>query len=273
MKIEPPRSPPIVPDASRRFPTVGGALQAIFRLTWSGLLAWRRAPGLVAFVLANPVLATLALAAASPEDRGEGFEMWIVRLYATFMVPIACLLSGGSMVRDDLQAGTLGFLLTRPLSRARLLILKYLCHVAWLEVSLGLNVLLLTLSGLGLGIDRAALIGIWLAAVQLLVIPAFTALSAVLGLASKRYVLLGILYGFVVEMGIGQIPSNVNTVSISRHFQALLGQCPALDATVPLSSWGIPGAVLALATLTGVALAAATVIFSLREFLEAEAPR
>jgi len=260
-------------DGAHRRPTAVGALQGIFRLTWSGLLSWRRLPAALALVLANPLLATLALAAAAPENRAEGFEMWILRLYVMFMVPITCLLSGGSMIRDELQAGTLGFLLTRPVHRARLLILKYLCQVVWLELTLGLNALLLTLSGLLLGIEGTLQIGLWLLGVQILMIPAFTALSTLLGLVSKRYVLLGILYGFIVETGIGQIPTNINAVSLSRHFQSLLGQCPALDATVSLSSWGIPGAILAVLTLTAVGLAAAAALFSIREFLETEAPR
>jgi ABC-type transport system involved in multi-copper enzyme maturation permease subunit len=245
----------------------------VFRLTWSGLLAWRRAPGVLVLVFANPVLVGLAVGGAAVEHRNEGFEMWILNLYAAFMVPLACLMSGGSMVRDELQAGTLGFLLTRPLHRARLLLLKYACHTFWLELTLGLNAVLLSLAGHLLGIEGALLIGLWLLGVQTLVIPAFTALSAVLGLASKRYVLLGILYGFIVEMGIGQIPTNINTLSLTRHFQALMGQCPALEATVALSSWGIPGAILAVVGLTVAGLAVAAALFSLREFLEAEPPR
>jgi ABC-type transport system involved in multi-copper enzyme maturation permease subunit len=218
-------------------------------------------------------LATLALAAAGHEDRAEGFEMWVLGLYATFMVPIACLLSGGAMIRDELQAGTLGFLLTRPVHRARLLILKYLCHVVWLEFALGLNAVLLSLSGLLLGIKGALLIGLWLLGVQILMIPAFTALSVVLGLLTRRYLLVGILYGFIVEMGIGQIPTNINALSLSRHFQALLGECTALSGTVQLSSWGIPGAILAVLALTGVGLGGAAALFSLRELLETETPR
>jgi hypothetical protein len=104
-------------------------------------------------------------------------------------------------------------------------------------------------------------------------IPAFTALSVFLGLLSKRYVLLGILYGFIVELGIGQIPTNINVLSLSRHFQALLGQCPTLDHTIALGSWGATGAILMVCALTVLGVGASAALFSFREFCDTEAPK
>lgn len=253
-------------------PPFAGALLGILRLTWSGLLAWRRIPGLLALVLASPTLATIALA-ATHDHRYEGFRMWILNLHANFMVPIACLLSAGSMMRDEIQAGTLTFLITRPIHRTRLVMLKYLCHVAWLDVVLGLNAMVLTLCGVALKVDGALSMGLWLIGTQTLIIPAFAAVSVLLGLISKRYLLLGILYGCIVETGFGQIPTNINVLSLSRHFHGLMGKCSAIGTTVPLPAWGVPGSLLAIALIGGVALAASMVLFSEREFLETDAPR
>ncbi len=265
-------SNPAHPRLTPPLPTLTGAFLGILQLTWSSLLSWRRLPSILALTLAFPLLATLTLATASGHQ-SEGFRMWILHLYAPFMVPITCLLSGGSMIRDELQAGTLPFLVTRPLSRARLLLLKYLAHVAWLELMLALNAVLLTAAGLSLRLDGALPLGLWLLGVQTALIPAFTAVSVLLGLASKRYVLLGVLYGAIVEIGFGQIPTNLNVLSLSRHFEALLGTCPALTATVALPAWGWPGALLEVATLTTVALTASALLFSYREFQETEPPR
>ncbi len=248
-------------------------MRGIFRLTWGGLLAWRRVPGLIALILLNPLLATLALSAAPEEHLSGGFEMWVLRLYVSFMVPIACLISGGAMIRDELQAGTLGFLITRPLSRARLLLLKYLCHGLWLEVALGLNVVLLAAGSLYLGVENGLETCGWLLGIQLVMIPAYMAISVVLGLVSKRYVMLGVLYGFIVEMGIGQIPSNINTISVSRHFQSLLGYFSDLETGLDLPGWGVPGAVLAVVTINLLALGVGMLLFSLKEFQEDEAPK
>lgn len=253
-------------------PTFRDAFQGILRLTWSGLLAWRRLPGVLVLVAASPTLAALALWTAH-DHRDEGFRMWVMHLHTHFMVPIACLLTGGAMMRDEIQASTLPFLVTRPLSRARLLGLKYLCHVLYLEGMLALNVVLLTLVGLSLGLPKAAVLGAWLLVVQAVMIPAFMAISTVLGLASKRYVMLGVLYGAIVEAGFGQIPTNINVLSLSRHFSTLMGRCPALENATVLTVWDMTRSVLEVGVIGAVALGLGTVLFTYLEFLEADTPK
>lgn len=130
MTAQPDDHPGATGSEVRATPLFGTSLRGIVRLTWSGLLAWRKTPRLLALVLLSPALSGLALMAASAH-RSEGFRVWVLHLHANFMVPIACLLSGGSMIRDEIQEGTLTFLLTRPIRRARLLLLKYVCHTLW----------------------------------------------------------------------------------------------------------------------------------------------
>jgi len=222
-----------------------------------------------ALVLANPVLVAVVLFAAG-DYRATFLERWILELYAPFMVPIACLVSGGSIIRDEVQAGTLPFLITRPMGRARLLLVRYLCQAVWLECALGMNAVLLTVVGLAYAVPEAEAMGFWLLLVQALLIPAFTAVSVLLGLISRRYLLLGVLYGFVVEVGIGQIPTNINTLSLSRHFLALLGGSPVYETGFGLSGWGAGGEVLAVVVLTGVALGAGAILFRQREYLASD---
>jgi len=42
------------------------------------------------------------------------------------------------------------------------------------------------------------------------------------GQITKRYLALAVVYGFIVEMGIGAIPTNVNNFSLVRHLKTLL---------------------------------------------------
>jgi hypothetical protein len=154
-----------------------------------------------------------------------------------------------------------------------LLLIKYLCHVCWLEVALGLNVSLLAAGSRYLGVESGLVNCAWLLGIQSLMIPAYMAISVVLGLVSKRYVMLGIVYGFIVEMGIGQIPSNINAISLSRHFQSLLGHYSKLLTGVDLPGWGAPGALLAVVTITLVAIGVGMLVFSLKEFQEDDAPK
>jgi hypothetical protein len=126
----------------------------------------------------------------------------------------------GALIRDELETDTLGFLTTRPLSRARLLLIKYLSQTAWLEIWMLVQALLLFAAGSLRQIPAlGGLIPLFLAA-QFLAVLAWGALGLFLGQVSKRYMALALLYGLIVEMGIGRIPTNINTLHscvISRH--------------------------------------------------------
>jgi hypothetical protein len=64
---------------------------------------------------------------------------------------------------------------------------------------------------------------------QFLAVLSWGALSALLGLVTRRYLIAGIVYGFVVELGLGRIPTNINTISLARHFRGLFGHDPLLQ--------------------------------------------
>ena len=49
----------------------------------------------------------------------------------------------GGLIRDELQADTMGFLTTRPLTRARLLLVKFIAQTAWVQIVMLLETLLL----------------------------------------------------------------------------------------------------------------------------------
>lgn len=198
--------------------------------------------------------------------RTEPFYHWLLDFYFFVILPLQCVRASGGLIRDELQADTLGFLLTRPLSRARLLLLKYATQTAWLEIVLLLETLLLfgvaafrQLPGLG------SLLPLLLAA-QVLAVPAWSALGVFLGQVTKRYMPLALLYGLIVEMGIGRIPTNINSLSLIRHLKSFLAHLSALQDVykwVPESVLTSLGALLFAACLF-VTLAA--LLFTFREY-------
>ena len=101
--------------------------------------------------------------------------------YFFVILPLGCVRASGALIRDELQADTLGFLTTRPLSRARLLAAKYLSQTAWLQIVFLIETLLLFAAGLLRHIPAiGALMPLFLAA-QLLAVPAWSALGNVPG--------------------------------------------------------------------------------------------
>jgi hypothetical protein len=199
-------------------------------------------------------------------SRTEPFYHWLIDFYFFVLLPLQCVKSCGGLIRDELQADTLGFLVTRPLSRARLLVLKYLTQTAWLQLLLLVETLLLFIAG-GLRQIPAlgALLPLFLAA-QFLAVLAWSALGVFFGQVTKRYMALALLYGFIVEMGIGRIPTNINSLSLMRHLKTLLSPNPALQAIYDWTSKGLALSVGALALATALFVALAALLFTFKEY-------
>ncbi len=205
--------------------------------------------------------------ADTPRWRRSGpFYHWLIDFYFFVLLPLNCVRVSGAIIRDELQSDTLGFLITRPLSRAKLLIVKYVSQTGWLELLALAEALLLFASGALRQIPALwGLLPLFLG-VQFLAVPAWSALGALLGLATQRYMAVAIVYGLIVEMGIGRIPTNINTLSLMRHLKTLLAHNAALQDIYAWPSVGAPAAVGALVFAALLFLFLAATLFTLREY-------
>lgn len=201
-----------------------------------------------------------------PWSREEPFYHWLIDFYFFTILPLACVRACGPLIRDELQADTLGFLITRPIGRARLLIAKYIAQVASLEIVLLVETLLLFAAGASRQVQNLQQLLPLLLAVQILVVPAWSALGLFLGQITGRYMAMALVYGAVVEMGIGRIPTNINTLSIIRHLQTLLTHNAALNKIYawPADEGGM--AIAALLVAPVLFLGIATLLFTFVEY-------
>ena len=201
-------------------PSFFGAARGIWTLTWRAKLARKRIFLVIGSMTALPLLfAYIGFKIGFPV---EEFHFFLAQLYLPLVVPLFCLSNFGAVIRDELQEDTMAFLITRPVSRAKLFLLKYLALAAWLQIIVLGNALAFWLVGVWLGIPGAASLIALLAAVQFLAVLAFGALASLIGLITQKYLVAGIVYGFIVEFGIGKIPTNINVLSISRHLKTFL---------------------------------------------------
>lgn len=198
--------------------------------------------------------------------RADSFYHWLVDFYIFIIVPLACIRGCGALIRDELQADTLGFLITRPVSRARLLLVKYLSQVAWLELVLMAETLLLFAAGAARQIPALGVLMPLVLAVQVLAIPAWSALGVLLGQLTTRYMAAALVYGGVVEMGIGRIPTNINTLSLLRHIKTLLSQNAALQGIYNWPDGSAATAILALAAAPVLFMAVSMLLFTFVEY-------
>jgi hypothetical protein len=75
-----------------------------------------------------------------------------------------------------------------------------------------------------------------------------------------------LIYGAVVEMGIGQIPTNINTLSLLRHIETLLSQNGALQNVFSWDAGGTATAIVALVLAPVIFMTVAALLFSLIEY-------
>jgi ABC-type transport system involved in multi-copper enzyme maturation permease subunit len=199
-------------------------------------------------------------------NRTAPFYRWLIDFYLFIILPLCCVRGCGGLIRDELHTDTLSFLTTRPVRRGTLVVLKYLSQVACLEVwALIEGSLLIAAGSLRHIPDLASLLPLFLAA-QFLAVPAWGALGLFLGQLTKRYLPLAVVYGLIVELGIGDIPTNINTLSMMRHLKTLLSRNPTLESLFQWTGGGVAAPMAALLFGTLLFLSLAAFLFTIREY-------
>ncbi len=137
MSTPTPATPAVVSGQPEPRPAMGSsfarAVQGIWLLTWKSRLGLRQLPSLIAWVLVIPLLAYFTLP-ARPEAARAGYFFWTVNFFTMLVVPLYCLSAFGALIRDEIQADTLRFLITRPVKRWVLFALKFVCLVIFIEL-------------------------------------------------------------------------------------------------------------------------------------------
>ncbi len=199
-------------------------------------------------------------------DRSSPFYRWLIDVYFFIMLPLNCVGICGALIRDELQANTLSFLTTRPLTRAQLLVAKFISQIAWQQILLLLQALLILAAGRYREIPAlGALIPVFLGA-QFLAVWAWGALGLFFGQLAKNYMALALVYGVIVELGIGNIPTNINTLSLMFHLKTLLGHNANLQDLFQWPAVGVGGPVGALVLGAAMFLTLAALLFTFREY-------
>ena len=212
----------------------------------------------------------LAKVSAPRWTRTGPFYHWLIDFYFFMILPLNCVRVCGALIQDELQADTLGFLTTRPLSRARLLVAKYISQTVLLEIILLIETLLIFAAGQLRQIPALGALLLLFLAAQFLAVLAWSALGAFLGQVTRRYMAMALVYGLIVEMGIGRIPTNINTLSLMRHLKVLLAHNPALQGTYEWAGQGVLLSVGALVLAAVMFLGLAALLFAVREYHHTE---
>lgn len=250
----------------------GGALRGMWALVWAQRCTART---FIRLALGAGALGFLMLLTIDIGHKKDWLE-WVVGIYLHFLLPLTCLNVCGSMMRSEVQANTLSFLCTRPLHRHTLYLLQYVCHVGWLQLVFFVGTLTLFALGAVKQVEGLGALLPMMLLTQILAIFAWSALAGLLGLVHQRFVVIGILYWLVVEMGLGMVESsNINQLSILRHVHTLLAQNNMVMSVMVEgeSKWAAADPLTAGLALIGATLfflAAGAALFTYREYLPSQ---
>lgn len=254
--------------APRVMPNAAHAFGGIWRLTIRRYFSrghWLTLAGMLALlVLFSFPMAPNRAAAA------RGFLPWVGAFYVCFLVPLLAFISAAGALRDDLGAGTVDYVFTRPVRRSAFVAFRFLAHVGCAQ----LDFLLALAALVAVGIYRDAP-GLWAAVPVLLlaqgvVIIAFSAFGFLCGTLTSRYVIVGLLYGGLIEVGIGNVPTQLNRLSMVRQALSVLrpimgDQRIGMGGPMAADPLSTPAALALLLTFSSVMLAVAAILFAMKE--------
>jgi ABC-2 type transport system permease protein len=249
--------PPLPQPPTGTVPNLKHAFGGVWRLTWRQVFARSRWLIGAALLVGFGLLSGLSLG----QQRVDGFEQWGAGFYLTVLVPIAAFLSGAGAIRDDMKPGTVDYVLTRPIPRPAFVVFRYFSQLACAQ---GIGLLAF---GMLLGaaaywkLAEVATLAAPLLLAQIMAIAAFMALGFLCAALTSRYLVLGLFYAVVIEVGLGQIPIQLNRLSILHHLRTLVSGESGGD----FAATGAWSAIGLLVLITVVLVAAAAFVFALRE--------
>jgi ABC-type transport system involved in multi-copper enzyme maturation permease subunit len=253
-------------SAPRVKPNQRNAFGGVWRLTFR---RWLSLNQLLATAGLLVVLAGILGASVSRADASAYFD-WTGDFFVGVVVPVLAFLSGAGAMRDDMKPGAVDYLFTRPVRRTAFVVFRYLSHLACTQLSflLAFGVLVAVgvfreIPGLAAGLPLLLL-------AQVLTIAAFSALGFLCAVLVSRYLVIGLLYAGIIEAGVGQIPTQLSRLSMTRQIRELLepvmlGVSDGFSAGAALSTTGL------MLVFSAAFVVVAAVVFSMKELAGAAA--
>ena len=232
------------------------AFGGVWRLTLRRYLL----PGRWVMVLVGlAVLTLLSFSLARGWSRSH-YISWLVSFYVTFLVPSLAFIAAAGAMRDEMKSGTVDYVLTRPLPRLAFVVFKFCAHTVCAQIDFLVALVGVLAVGHLRGIPALADAAPQLLLGQVLLVTAASAFGFLCAIVTSRYIVLGLAYAGVVEAGLGQIPTQLSRLSLTRQIRDLLD--PASGIVSVGATLGTVGFIL---IFTVGALAAAAALFHVRE--------
>ncbi len=221
------------------------------------------AKSLMTFLIVALALAavTLFLVKANSYDR---FNIWMFSLFVLKIVPLICLASAGGSLRNEIKDYTIEYLWTRSAKKSHLVIAEFFSSVVVTVFKVYAFTIVIHLVGLYLNVPEIVSMLPRILAVEFFAILAYSALAMLLGVITGKYMILGVIYGVIVEIGISQVPLNLNKISVSHHVRTMMGDLSAVG--VPGDASSLMLGAMGCISIASIGLLAACIVFSRKQY-------
>ncbi len=250
-------------DSTAEQRTIAGLKQAILGIGYLRMKEMFSSKSLLAVSGVSMILILITFITVASGNAGQ-FQTWMFHLFALRFVPLMCLERAGGSLRNEIKDYTIEYLWTRSPKKSHLVIAEYISSVIVTAFRVFIFTTLIHATGMYLEItDIFSMFGRILM-IELFAILAYSALAMLIGLLTGKYMILGVIYGLIVEIGISQVPLNLNKISVSHHLATMMGG-PSSLAYTHAGANPFMGA-LGCTVIAAIGLGAACILFSNKQY-------
>jgi ABC-2 type transport system permease protein len=224
----------------------------------------------VLIVAAIPSLVAVIWRVATPADQFVKADVYNrlsdLLIFGFVLVMLACVF-GTNLVAQEVEQKTIVYLLTRPMPRWRILLMKYLAAFIATTLATWLGAaLLFMVTGASNLAHTVFLRDLAVISIACLV---YGGLFLLCGTVFRRPLIVGLLYTFGVETWLPTLPGNFQFLSLMAYLRALAPHPLSTDDPTTIAMNGITEA-LGWKVVIGVAIVtvtAACIVFSTNEYV------
>ncbi len=162
-------------------------------------------------------------------DRGEwlgGFTIISLFLYMQFFILFFPLIYSGSIFTEEIEKRTITYLMIKPVKRFEFVLFKYIGMVIGLTLMFTPAVVLAYLvamarPGLGFAFSHLEVLG-WMLFVVILGLMVYGAMFTALSVIFKRPLMIGLLFGFIWEIFVVNMPGSVKRGTVMYYLRSIL---------------------------------------------------
>ncbi|MBN1780467.1 ABC transporter permease subunit [bacterium] len=152
------------------------------------------------------------------------FSKMAFSMYLHFLMPLMAVFIGTSVIIDEVESGTLPYLLVRPVPRWQIILAKTLASDVLLALILTVSLTMTyLLAGLDEGLAAVCSAGDLIAAVFVLILGSFAYVSlfSTIGGAIRKPVMTSLLFTFGWEKIVGSIPGSLRYTTLIYYLNSL----------------------------------------------------